>query len=1270
LPHPLPPPGKEKIRASCAFRLPAAIEEVRRAAEAARHDQALAQPQLDGNKVAGSRGKTTKRIKLMFGTVLKSLFGGNKAKAARGRKKRPGARRPATRHKNPVRLNLEAFEERLVPANLAITDLRVVPEASNVQAGATWTTAPITSVPEGTLATVHLDFTGQDLPATTYVVRLTLDNNINQVYDSQFFTRGFVGTLPGSVETRLPWALTAGSHTITAELDATNHIVETSKADNVKTIGLTAAGTFYSMYTGDTGLITPLAGTDGKDWSIINYVADNAEAAGWTPLGTTYTFHDYKGGNYTYPWHEGIDYTLANFAAMDAGVPVYAAAGGVVKYVHDGEFDRNTSENNLGYGNYIVIDHGNGWNTLYGHLRMGSITVHPGDVVGAGNAIALVGSSGSSSDPHLHFGVLYNGLIVDPYAVWKPSPLTGRLTIAPYWVNPLPYAGDVFGVVDYGTSGQSLDAVRNALTVTKERPIEQTEFQQSHPVTFWAALRGQTALDSFQMVVTEANGHQFSSEPAFVQFRNDFVHWWFTPSTADPTGWWTVDLERNGAVVASQRFFVSPAGQVNNGAFQFSNANYVVNENTWPPAPPQATITITRSAADGAATVDYSINSGTAPAGTNFLPATGTVSFAAGQQQAKITVPLIQDNSLHQPAETVHLVLSNPTGGATLGARSEADLTILDDDAMVTFTFDQQDPFLHGGILRVNAATDQSKDVVTFDQQGGMLHVTVDGEERVLSALLPQSLEINTGAGDASINLNTALDKMLVRLGAGNDTIIANAAASALTIRGGTGDDTLIINDQNPPPLNPGVTQSPTVYTVKDGGVERVTSLIYQDAFGPFVLTTTTAFDFISSGIKHVVVNGGPNGNKFVMDHPSVDVTINGGAGVNNAIVQAGGFGHSLHVQGSPGGTTTLTLDDSAEIAPHTYTLRDGSVTRDGGAAVSYSGVSSVKVIGSAGDDLFNIISTTAGAVTDVNGWMGNDKFVVQGDDGTMDAIRGALNLHGRFYDLPQSSSSIVFYDWFNQAAQTYDFTGTQRTPRFWDGGYDFKATQMTRTGLAPITFDRMASANLYVSSHADSTIQVEGVAGATSLILSVGSSATVKIGEPLGNGTATLADIRSPVFVSSYGSPTVVVDNSADTAAHALTAVAEPSDIALRGLAPAALEFQGVPAAKVQVLPGSGAVTGLDAFFALLAAAKPVLSPLPNQTSKAGDVVSLPVSAAGADGFTATGLPAGLQIDNKGVISGTIDPGAAGSYTVTVTAYNGGVASDPVTFTWAVNGL
>lgn len=94
--------------------------------------------------------------------------------------------------------------------------------------------------------------------------------------------------------------------------------------------------------------------------------------------------------------HEGIDIAVAT------GTPVNAAAAGTVIYV--GWLG--------GYGNLVVIDHGNGLSTAYAHNS--SLAVGEGSAVGAGATIAFSGNTGNSSGPHVHFEVRVHGAAVDP----------------------------------------------------------------------------------------------------------------------------------------------------------------------------------------------------------------------------------------------------------------------------------------------------------------------------------------------------------------------------------------------------------------------------------------------------------------------------------------------------------------------------------------------------------------------------------------------------------------------------------------------------------------------------------------------------------------------------------------------------------------------------------------------------------------------------------------------------------------------------------------
>lgn len=97
-------------------------------------------------------------------------------------------------------------------------------------------------------------------------------------------------------------------------------------------------------------------------------------------------------------------------AAIDigswTGAPAKASDGGYVV-----EAGRGWSS---GYGNHVVIDHGNGYRTLYAHLN--SIFVSPGENVTKGQQIGTVGNTGNSTGPHLHFEVIYQGVRRNPYS--------------------------------------------------------------------------------------------------------------------------------------------------------------------------------------------------------------------------------------------------------------------------------------------------------------------------------------------------------------------------------------------------------------------------------------------------------------------------------------------------------------------------------------------------------------------------------------------------------------------------------------------------------------------------------------------------------------------------------------------------------------------------------------------------------------------------------------------------------------------------------------
>lgn len=102
-----------------------------------------------------------------------------------------------------------------------------------------------------------------------------------------------------------------------------------------------------------------------------------------------------------YEWHQGID------IAVDFGEPVYASAAGKVEQAGW----------NGGYGRYVKIAHGNGYESAYGH--MSSLAVEAGQQVSKGEIIGFVGSSGYSTGPHVHYEVFVDGSPVDPSYLLK-----------------------------------------------------------------------------------------------------------------------------------------------------------------------------------------------------------------------------------------------------------------------------------------------------------------------------------------------------------------------------------------------------------------------------------------------------------------------------------------------------------------------------------------------------------------------------------------------------------------------------------------------------------------------------------------------------------------------------------------------------------------------------------------------------------------------------------------------------------------------------------
>lgn len=203
-----------------------------------------------------------------------------------------------------------------------------------------------------------------------------------------------------------------------------------------------------SAFAAPPALELPIRCSPGQDCFIQNYF-DHNPGSGWV---------DYACGYLSYDGHAGTDFRLTGIEAMHKGVAVVAAANGVVVGLRDGEPDVPvmTRSGKHAAGNAVRIDHGDGWETQYSHMRQGSVTVRVGQQVRTGDRLGMVGLSGNTAFPHVDFAVRHHGHAVDPFApsgggtcaagidsLWKPGVL-GALRYIPTgillagWANEAP----------------------------------------------------------------------------------------------------------------------------------------------------------------------------------------------------------------------------------------------------------------------------------------------------------------------------------------------------------------------------------------------------------------------------------------------------------------------------------------------------------------------------------------------------------------------------------------------------------------------------------------------------------------------------------------------------------------------------------------------------------------------------------------------------------------------------------------------------------------
>ncbi len=404
------------------------------------------------------------------------------------------------------RLFLDRLEDRCIPANLTLSTAYLCDKTASY--------APMPNPVIGQMIAIRAVWSGSGLTgADQYVVRYSIDG---VELDSSTFT----GTNSGDW-IRWDWYASPGAHTVTVTVDGANSVSETNETDNSKTFNFTP----QSPTDLPQKFLMPIGLTANRDWAITNYADVNPEPG----VG-----EDYNGGDYHYDGHDAIDAGPWGFEWQDRGIPILAAADGTVTQVFDGSFDRETSFNS-NQGNYVLLTHGNGWQTLYYHFAADTITVKAGNTVKQGQVIGLMGSSGNSTGTHLHYNAVYRGCQIE--AGYSPSD---------YWISPLPYGGDVpAATLDSGVTNH------NPTADLGERISPYVDFgtTQSGLVYAWVKVYGMTTTDTLTWRWIRPNGTVFANDDYLPGGDYKYSWWYWTRSVSNFTsapGTWQVAMLVNG----------------------------------------------------------------------------------------------------------------------------------------------------------------------------------------------------------------------------------------------------------------------------------------------------------------------------------------------------------------------------------------------------------------------------------------------------------------------------------------------------------------------------------------------------------------------------------------------------------------------------------------------------------------------------------------------------------------------------------------------------
>ena len=306
----------------------------------------------------------------------------------------------------------------------------------------------------------------------------------------------------------------------------------------------------------------PISQVEGFDynsvWVLTNYLDHNTNFPN--------QIEDYNCGTKSYDTdngynHQGYDIITWPFwwkQMDDNQAQNIAAADGQIIGKMDGAFDRNCSFNPDPW-NAVFVQHNDGSVTWYGHMKEGTLTTKDvGDSVSRGEFLGIVGSSGSSTVPHIHFEVYDNGgNLIDPNIG-----NCNDLNTDTWWEDQKPYTHPTLNAaLTHFAPPEFLECPATAIT------NESNEFELGDTVYFAIYMKDQEPGSSIQHTITRPDGSVFQNFSfVFADYFN--ISFWYWPFEMDMEGLWTWETSYMGDIVTRQ-FGVGILGNQDNALAQF-----------------------------------------------------------------------------------------------------------------------------------------------------------------------------------------------------------------------------------------------------------------------------------------------------------------------------------------------------------------------------------------------------------------------------------------------------------------------------------------------------------------------------------------------------------------------------------------------------------------------------------------------------------------------------------------------------------------------------